>query len=267
MDNHFENQSFARRLKTMLNVDFKRMFTMRLFYIIFGICLFIPILMIVMTTMMDGTVSVNPNTGEETVIEGLDYVWQIIGIFSDTEMTMEMDLTTMVNINLIYFIAAVLICIFITADFRSGYAKNLFTVRSKRTDYVISKTLLSFVCGASLIIAFFIGSMLGGAMVGLPFDAPDGNTVNAFMCLLSKVSLVLVFVPIYILTSIIAKQKTWLAMMLSFFAGMMLFAMIPMLTPLDATIVNVFMCLIGGLFFSIGLGALSKTVLKKKDIV
>ena len=55
----------------MLKVDFRRMFTMPLLYIMVGICLIIPILILVMTTMMDGSVSVNPQTGEETVMEGV----------------------------------------------------------------------------------------------------------------------------------------------------------------------------------------------------
>ena len=46
------------------------------------------------------------------------------------------------------------VCIFVREDFRSGYAKNLFTVRSQKSDYVISKTLASFVAGAGMLILF-----------------------------------------------------------------------------------------------------------------
>lgn len=49
--------------------------------------------------------------------------------------------------------------------------------------------------------------------------------------------------------------------------GMFLFMMIPMLTPLDAGIMNVVMCLVGGVLFSVGFGAISNQVLKKKDIL
>ena len=69
-----------KQTKTMLNVDFRRMFTMPLFYIMLAISFIIPILVLVMTSMMDGTVSVNPQTGAATVIEGFKNVWQIIGI-------------------------------------------------------------------------------------------------------------------------------------------------------------------------------------------
>lgn len=100
----FESQSFGRRLKSMLKVDFRRMFTMPLFYIMAGVCLAIPILILVMTTMLDGSVRVDPNTGVETVVEGFDNVWQIIGTVSGEGSSMSMDMTGMCNINLLYFL-------------------------------------------------------------------------------------------------------------------------------------------------------------------
>lgn len=53
----FEHKSFGNRLKSMMKVDFRRMFTSKLFYIMIGVCLIVPILILVMTTMMDGTVA------------------------------------------------------------------------------------------------------------------------------------------------------------------------------------------------------------------
>lgn len=204
--------SFGKRLKTMLSVDFRRMFTMPLLYIMVGACLVIPILILVMTTMMDGAVSVNPQTGVETVMEGFDNIWQIIGSVSGAGSAMSMDMTSMCNINLLYFFAAVLVCIFVADDFRSGYAKNLFTVRAKKSDYIIFKTLVCFIGGALMIVAFFVGSILGGAISGLSFDMSGFGTGNLVMCLLSKVLLIAVFVALYLLWSVIAKQKLWLSL-------------------------------------------------------
>lgn len=269
----FEKNTFGKRLRTMLAVDFRRMFTMPFLYIMVVICLAMPILILVMTTMMDGSVSVNPQTGVETVIEGFDNVWQIIGSVSgdataSTETAaMDMSITAMCNINMIYFLIAVLVCVFISADFRSGYAKNLFTVRARKSDYVISKTLVCFVGGTMMILVFFSGAMLGGAISGLPFDMIGFSTGELIMCILSKVMLVGVFVPIYLLMSVIAKQKSWMSILLSMMVGMILFMMIPMLTPLNATIMNVLLCMVGGILIGTGLGAISLLVLKKRDIL
>ena len=269
----FERNTFGKRLKTMLKVDFRRMFTMPLLYIAVGACLVMPVLILVMTTMMDGTVSVNPQTGVETVVEGFDNVWQIIGSVSGGTATgsetaaMDMGITDRCNIDMLYFLIAVLVCIFVSEDFRSGYAKNLFTVRANKSDYVVSKSLVCFVGGGLMILAFFIGSLLGGAIAGLPFEMVGFGVGELVMCVLSKVLLVAVFVPIYLIMSVAAKQKLWLSLILSFMVGMFLFMMIPMLTPLNATVMNVILCLAGGALFGVGLGAVSDQILKKTSLV
>lgn len=267
----FERNDFSKRLKSMLKVDFRRMFTMRLFYILLGVSLVMPILILVMTTMMAGTTT-NPTTGEVTTIEAFETVWQSISTVSGASSSNAsagagMDLTSMCNINLLYFLAAVLVCLFVADDFKSGYAKNLFTVRPKKTDYVISKTLVCFVCGALMLLAYFIGAMIGGAVSGLSFSIGVAGADGIVMCMLSKIFLMAVFVSIFLAVSVAAKQRAWLSIVGSLGAGMLLFAMIPMMTPLNASVMHVGMCLAGGGLFGVGLGALSNLILKKTSLV
>ncbi len=270
MEKKFAKFTFSKRLGSQLWVDGRRMFLTPLFYILLGIAVAVPILILVMTTLMDGSVSVNPQTGEETIIEGFDFVWQIIGSVSSSggdAAAMEMDMVAMCNINLLYFGIAVLVSLFVSNDFKSGYCKNLFSVRAKKSDYIVSKTVICVVASMILVAGFFGGSLLGGAIAGLPFTMEGFNAGNLVMCMLSKLLLMAVFVPIYLLAGVIAKSKTWLSMVISFAVGMLLFMMIPALTPLDATAMNVILCAAGGAVFSIGLGAISRMVLDKKDIL
>lgn len=263
----FEHKTFGQKLKTMLAVDCRRMFKSPIFYIMVAVALVIPALILVMTTLMDGTVSVDPQTGAETVIQGFDSVWQSIGSVGGESGGMSMDLTSMCNINMMYFLAAVLVCMFVADDFRSGYAKNLFTVRANKTDYVVSKTVVGFIGGAVMLIAYFVGTMLGGAIAGLPFALGALTVGNIVMCMLAKVFLMLVFVAIFVLVSVATKQKLWASIVGSLGASMLLFTMIPMVTPLSSTIMNVILCFVGGVLFSIGLGAVSNIVLKKTSLV
>ena len=76
-----------------------------------------------------------------------------------------------------------------------------------------------------------------------------------------------VFVPIFLIFGVLAKQKTWLSMVGSFGVGMLFFMTIPMLTPLDSSIMNVILCLAGGVLFSVGLGAISNNILRKTSLV
>ena len=268
--------TFGARFRSMLTVDFKRLFLSRAFYIIVAACLVAPILIFVMTQMMDGSVSVNPQTGEETIIEGFDSVWQIIGTIGETAPStntsgemggMDMGITSMCNINMLYFAIAALVCIFVSEDFRSGYVKNLFTVRAKKTDYVASKTVVLTFDAAMMVLAFFVGSLIGGAISGLPFEMIGFNALNLLMCIVAKMVLVSVFVPIYLIMSVAAKQKLWLSILLSMMVGMFLFMMIPMISPLTSTALHVLMCLAGGALFSFGLGAVSCMVLDKTSLV
>ena len=263
--------TLSKRVKSMLKVDSRRLFVSPFFYIMVGISLVIPILILVMTTMMDGSVSVNPQTGEETIMHGFDYVWQILGSVSSSSASegagMSMDITSMCNINMMYFAIAVLVCLFVSADFRSGYAKNLFTVRAKKTDYVISKTVVGFIGGAAMLIAFFIGSIMGGAMSGLSFEMVGFNVFNLFCSMLAKVMLVPIFVSIFVTMSVVGKEKAWLSMCLSLGVGMFLFMIISIVSPLNANVIHVILSLAGSVGFAIGMGAISNKVLKKTSLV
>ena len=268
--------TFSKRFGSMLKVDFKRLFLSRSFYIIVAACLLAPILILVMTTMMDGSVTVDPNTGVETVMEGFDNVWQIIGSVSDSNASanaggdmsaMSMDIVSMCNINMLYFAIAALVCIFVADDFRSGYAKNLFTVRAKKTDYVASKTLVLFVGSAFMMLAFVLGAILGGIFAGVSFEMIGFNVGNLIMSILAKILLCLIFVGIYLCMSVVAKQKLWLSILLSFGVGMFLFNIAPMVSPLNSGILQVILCTAGGVGFAIGMGAISNLVLKKTSLV
>lgn len=65
----------------------------------------------------------------------------------------------------------------------------------------------------------------------------------------------------------VGRQKVWLSVLCTLGAGMLLFAMIPMITPLDAGILHVVMCVAGGALFAVGLGAISNVILNKTSLV
>ncbi|MCM1543535.1 MAG: ABC transporter permease [Blautia sp.] len=259
----FEHKGFGKRVKSMLAVDFRRMFTMRLFYVMAGICLVMPVLVLVMTSAFGG----KPQGGAEAAAGMFENTWQIIGTASGAGGGMMMDMTAMCNINLLYFGAAVLVALFVSEDFRSGYAKNLFTVRADKDDYIVSKTIVCFAAAALLLLAFFAGAVIGGAIAGLSFEMGALSVGNIVMCMLCKIFLMSAFVSIYLTMSAFAKQRAWMGIVGGLVAGMLMFMMIPMMTPLDATVMHVVMCLAGGILFSVGMGFVGTALLKKIDLV
>lgn len=261
MEKRFEKSSFAGRLGNMLKVDFRRMFTTRFLYIMVGICLVMPILMMVMTTSMSGSHT------DAAAADTFTNTWQAIGTISSETNPMAMGLTTMCNINMLYFFIAVLVCVFVADDFRSGYAKNIFTVRAGKADYVISKTIVCFVGCALMFLGFFVGAVLGGAIAGLPFDAGAAGLSGIICCMLAKLGMVAVFVGIDLAASAAAKGKTWMSVVGSLVAAMLFYSMVPMVTPLDSGLMNVILCFAAGGLLCIGLGAVSNLILKKTSMV
>ena len=109
----FEKVSVAGRVKSMLKVDFRRMFKSKLFYILIACALVMPILMTVMMSMMDGSVSVNPQTGAETIMEGPENTWQNIGTLPGESLGGD-EIFMMCNINMMFMAVAVFVCLFIS---------------------------------------------------------------------------------------------------------------------------------------------------------
>lgn len=273
--NQFPSISFSKRLGSMMKVDSRRMFGTPLFWICLGTAFAIPILVLVMTGMMgEGEGAMFTNT------------WQIIASVGGNMMAGMgaamgragdpaagagaaagmMDMTSMMNINLMYFMEAVFMCLFVADDFRSGYCKNLFTVRARKTDYVASKTILGLISGALFLVAFFIGALVGGGVAGLSFDPGAAGTTGIVMCMLAKIFLMGVFTAIFLLMCVIARSRSWMSICLSLFGGMLLFMMIPMMTPLDSGMMNVGLCLAGGVIFAIAIGAVSNLLLKRESL-
>ena len=85
--------------------------------------------------------------------------------------------------------------------------------------------------------------------------------------MLAKIFLMGVFVAIFLLMCVIARHCAWMSILLSLFGGMLLFMMIPMLTLLDSGVMNVGMCLAGGVIFAVAIGAVSNMVLKRSSLV
>lgn len=118
-----------------------------------------------------------------------------------------------------------------------------------------------------MLLAYFIGAIVGGSIAGLSFDAGTAGVSGIVMCLLSKIFLMAVFVSIFVLISTVGKQKLWLSMIGSLAVGLLLFMMVPSMTPLDSTIMNVILCLAGGALFSVELGAVGNSILQKTSLV
>ncbi len=69
-----------------------------------------------------------------------------------------MALALLCNTNMVFIFTALLVSIFVSHDYGSGFIKSIFTVHARRVDYVISKTPVGVFAGSCMVLAHFGGS-------------------------------------------------------------------------------------------------------------
>lgn len=199
----FENPTFLQRIKSMLSVDFYRLFHTPLFFIFLAIAPIIPA-MIIGTTGMEGgqTAALFTNVWQAIAVEKPLYVVQNIGQYA--------------NMNMVFIFGGIMVSIFIGHDYKSGYVKQLFTTHAKKQDYMISKTLTCAFAMACMCVTYLVGTVLAGLLVGLSFSVNFGSLVCA---LLGKIIMSLGWASLYTFLNIIFRKHFWISIVSSFFFG------------------------------------------------
>lgn len=252
----FNAPSFSSRLKSMLKVDFYRLFHTPLFYIMLIVSALIPALVLTMT-----------GANETVDTQTFTNVWQVIEAISGANSGAGiMDLATMCNINMVFIFTAIMISIFVSHDYSSGYNKSIFTVHSKKIDYVLSKAVVGIFSGACLVLAYVIGAFLSGAISGLSFALNGASVLSAIGCIISKMFLMGIFVPLYIMVAVFFKQKLWLSIIGSFAFGILFYPIAMMTAPLNTGILTFILCFVGSALLGTGISALSTLILNKRDL-
>lgn len=247
--------------QTTIKFDFIKTFTTPTVYIFFAACLVLPVLILVMTTAL--------GSGEKAGDFTFTNVWQAIGSAPNAEAASAMDVTSMCNINLLYFLSAIFVCIMIGEDFKSGYAKNLFAVRPKKLGYIISKIAVGFTASAVMLALYLVGAAVGGKIAGLSFSAAQigASAGGIALCMLCKIFISLIFTSIAAVISTFGRQRLWISVLGSLAACALLFAVIPVMSPLNSGAVNALMCAAGGVLIAVGCAALGSFTLNKFSLV
>lgn len=203
----FENPTFLQRIRSMLGVDFYRLFHTPLFYIFLGIAAIIPA-MIVGTGGME-----NPQTGEIGA-QLYTNVWNIIA--ADKPLYVISDIAEYANMDMVFIFGGIMVSIFIGHDYSSGYVKQLFTTHAKKQDYMISKTLSCAFAMVCMCITYMIGGVAAGLLTGLSFEVNVGSLIFA---ILGKIVMSLGWASLYTFLNIIFRKYFGISIASSFFFG------------------------------------------------
>ena len=197
----FETTSFSKRLKSMLGVDFYRLFHTPLFYIMLAISAMIPALIMSMG-MGGGEGALYTNT------------WNIVA--ADTPLYIVRDIGDYANMNMVFIFGGIMVSIFIGHDYRSGYVKQLFTTHAKKRDYMMSKSIVCAFGMACMCVAYLIAGAFGGLLSGASMDVNVGSLLVA---VLGKMIMSLGWASLYTFLNVVLRRHFGISIALSFFIG------------------------------------------------
>lgn len=201
----FNTPSFYDRIKSMLGVDFYRLFHTPLFYIFLGIAAIIPAMVSGMTTMTD-------QNGQ--TIELYTNAWQIIA--ADRPLYVIRGIADYANMNMVFIFGGIMVSIFIGHDYKSGYVKQLFTTHPKKQDYMISKSLTCAFAIVCMCGAYFIGGIAGGLFAGYEWQVNAGSLIIA---ILGKMVMSLGWASLFTFLNVIFRRYFGISVASSFFFG------------------------------------------------
>ena len=200
----FTSPSFGMRLKSMLGVDFYRLFHTPLFYIFLVIAAIIPA-MIFGSSGMDST---------GAAVQLYTNTWQMVA--SQTPLYVVNDIGEYANMNMVFIFGGIMVSIFIGHDYRSGYVKQLFTTHAKKQDYMMSKTLTCAFAMACMCLTYLLGTVVSGLMMGASFEANMGSLLLA---ILGKMVMSLGWASLYTFLNVVFRRYFGISVALSFFFG------------------------------------------------
>lgn len=197
----FESPTLFQRIKSMLGVDFYRLFHTPMFYIFLAIAAIIPAMILGMTNTADGT-AMYSNT------------WQMVA--ASLPLYVISDIGEYANMNMVFIFGGIMVSIFIGHDYKSGYVKQLFTTHAKKQDYMISKTISCAFAMACMCITYLIGTIIAGLFVGADMSVNAGSLILA---ILGKMIMSLGWASLYTFLNIIFRRYFGISIALSFFFG------------------------------------------------
>jgi len=202
----FETPSFSKRIRSMLGVDFYRLFHTPMFYIFLCIAAIIPAMISAMTMMP------SPDGGTSTPL--YSNLWQIIA--ASRSLYVIETIADYANMNMVFIFGGIMVSIFIGHDYKSGYVKQLFTTHPKKEDYMISKTLVCAFAMACMCITYLLGGIAGGLFAD--YDTAV-NVGSLCIAIIGKMVMSLGWASLYTFLNIIFRRYFGISIFSSFFFG------------------------------------------------
>ena len=268
----FESPSLVQRLKSMLGVDFYRLFHTPMYYIFLAIAAIIPAMILGTSGMPD------PQTGV-TAAPLYTNAWHIIA--AESPLYVVSSIAEYANMNMVFIFGGIMVSIFIGHDYKSGYVKQLFTTHARKMDYMLSKTLTCAFAMACMCVTYLLGGVLAGLLTGKAFS---GNIGSVICAVLGKMVMSLGWASLYTFLNVIFRKYFGISIASSFFfgTGILIIGAAAILgnnsalniflygssvyACLSSNIVTVLVCLVVSVAWTVIYNALGTRILSKSDV-
>ena len=200
----FKEPGFTERLKSMLGVDFYRLFHTPMYYIFLAIAAIIPAMVLSMGGM-------GSEAGGNPLYTN---TWNIIA--ADKPLYIINNMGDYANMNMVFIFGGIMVSIFIGHDYTSGYVKQLFTTHAKKRDYMMSKTIVGAFSMACMCGTYLLGSLMSGIITGLSMNVNFGSLLIA---ILGKVIMSLGWSSLYTFLNVIFRRHFGLSIASCFLLG------------------------------------------------
>ena len=197
--------SFPKRLKGMLGVDFYRLFHTPMYYIFLAIAAIIPTMVLSMTGM---------EQADATTAALYTNTWNIIA--ADTPLYIVNAIGDYANMNMVFIFGGIMVSIFIGHDYSSGYVKQLFTTHAKKSDYMMSKSIVCAFAMACMCITYLLGGAFAGVITGTDLQV---NIGSLFLAILGKMIMSLGWASLYTFLNVVFRRYFGISIASSFFIG------------------------------------------------
>ena len=138
------------RVRNLFRMDLHRMLHGKAFYVMIGITVFIPVMML---TQMSDVRDITMFIGSDVVSGG--------------------SFGAGMNLSMLNILTGMLLCIYIGKEYSTGFIKNIITAHANKYDYLVSKGLLAFICNIVFVAVYMITLFVLGAVMGLPAEIPS----------------------------------------------------------------------------------------------
>lgn len=171
------------RVRALLRMDLRRLFHGKAFYIMIGIAVFIPVMMLTQMSGSNDLMSFIGSSGETTGAFGAD-----------------------MSLSMLNVLTGILLTVYISREYRTGFIKNIITAHANKYDYILSKAVIALLCNVVFMAAYLLTLFILGGIMGVPTTIP--SVLGLVLYILEKLLLSIPLSMVMIAINLVFRRRS-----------------------------------------------------------